>query len=325
MRAEPQGLVFGPVRSGRLGASLGLDLLGAKICSFDCLYCEAGATRALTARRKPYVPAAKLLGELAAWLFEPHPPFEVVTLGGMGEPTLNTDMAAIITGVRELLPGVPVAVLTNSSLMADPAVRADLGLADMVLPSMDSLVPSEFLQINRPLAGTSLVDIRKGLLAFREQYAGKLFLEVLVLAGLNDTEENLARLKAFVRELAPDRVDVVTMTRPGAFPQALPAQPATLERFREALCRGVRAQGEVPEKTAQFAAPLDNTGPRRVEALGMKVLDSLARRPQTVASLADALGEREGDLTNLLDDLLARGLVKAVTLGGETFYSRVGR
>lgn len=325
MRAEPQGLVFGPVRSGRLGASLGLDLLGAKICSFDCLYCEAGATRALTVRRRPYVPAAKLLGELAAWLFEPHPPFEVITLGGMGEPTLNTDMAGIITGVRELAPGVPVAVLTNSSLMADPAVRADLGLADMVLPSMDSLVPSEFLTINRPLAGTSLVDIRKGLLAFREQYAGRLFLEVLLLAGVNDTDENLARLKAFVRELAPDRVDVVTMTRPGAFPQALPARPAALERFREALCEGRCARGEVPEKTAQFAAPLDNAGPRRVEALGMKVLDSLARRPQTAASLAGALGEREADLTNLLDDLMARGLVKAVALGGETFYSRVGR
>jgi len=325
VRAEPQGLVFGPVRSGRLGASLGLDLLGAKICSFDCLYCEAGATRALTARRKPYVPAARLLGELAAWLFEPHPPFEVITLGGMGEPTLNTDMARIIEGVRELAPGVPVAVLTNSSLMADPAVRADLGLADMVLPSMDSLVPSEFLAINRPLAGTSLVDIRKGLLAFRGQYAGRLFLEVLLLAGVNDTDENLARLKAFVRELDPDRVDVVTMTRPGAFPQALPARPAALERFREALCPGRRAQGDVAEKTAQFAAPLDNAGPRRVEALGMKVLDSLARRPQTAHSLAEALGEREADLTNLLDDLMARGLVKAVALGGETFYSRVGR
>ncbi|GFK92421.1 hypothetical protein NNJEOMEG_00246 [Fundidesulfovibrio magnetotacticus] len=325
MRAESQGLVFGPVRSGRLGASLGLDLLGAKICTFDCLYCEAGATRALTAARRPYVPAARLLGELAAWLFEPHPPFEVVTLGGMGEPTLNTDMGQIIEGVRELCPGTPVAVLTNSSLMADPDVRRDLCLADMVLPSMDSLMPSEFLQVNRPLPGASLMDIRRGLLTFRRQFAGKLFLEVLLLAGMNDSSENLARLEAFTAELAPDRVDVTTMSRPGAYPQALPASPATLARFREALCGEARPLAAGPEKSAQFAPPLDNEGSRRLEALGMRVLDSLARRPQTASSLASALGAGEADLANLLDDLSARGLVKAVTLGGETFFSRVGR
>jgi wyosine [tRNA(Phe)-imidazoG37] synthetase (radical SAM superfamily) len=348
MRADHSGLIFGPVRSGRLGASLGLDLLGAKICSFDCLYCEAGHTRALTLSRKPYVPAGKLLGELAAWLCQPHPDFEVVTLGGMGEPTLNSDLGRIITGVRELLPEPPVAVLTNSSLMHDPAVRAELALADIVLPSLDTLVPSEFAAINKPIEGATLADIRRGLLEFRSLFAGKLYLEVLVLAGVNDTAENLERLAAFVGQLAPDRVDVVTMTRPGAYPQALPVPPATLERFRQAFGdgRALRGQGkvvgasgtpgqalggdsptqaEVPEKTAQFANSLDNAPLEGLHELSIRVLDSLARRPQTARGLAQALGAPETLLTNLLDDLASRGLLKPETLSGETFYVRGSR
>ena len=322
MRADRHGLIFGPVRSGRLGASLGLDLLGAKICSFDCLYCEVGPTRALTSARKPYVPEEKLLGELAYWLFKDHPAFEVVTLGGMGEPTLNNDLGRIIEGVRELAPGIPVAVLTNSSLIHLPQVRTELALADIVLPSLDTLVPSEFSAINKPMAGSSLVDIRQGLLQFREQFAGKLFLEVLLLSGVNDSDENLERLRAFCAELGPDRVDVVTMTRPGAYPQALPAPPATLERFRRALCPLTCAEPELPERARHFAQPLDNPAQEELQALSIRVLDSLARRPQTAEDLARSLGVAREPLKNLLDDFLARGLVEVKRMGGGDFFFR---
>jgi wyosine [tRNA(Phe)-imidazoG37] synthetase (radical SAM superfamily) len=325
MLADDHGLIFGPVRSGRLGASLGLDLLGAKICSFDCLYCEVGATRALTRVRKPYVPADKLLGELAYWLFRPHPEFEVVTLGGMGEPTLNSDLGRIIKGVRELTPGLPVAVLTNSSLMHDPQVRTELALADIVLPSMDTLVPLEFAAINKPADGATLMDARRGLLEFRQLYSGKIFLEVLLLTGVNDSEENLDRLRAFCAELAPDRVDVVTMTRPGAYPQAIPAPVATLERFRRALGPSGSKIPEVPEKSRHFAPTLDNPADEELQALSIRVLDSLARRPQTVDALAAALDVGIRPLKNLLDDLAERGLVRPASHGGETFYMRGGR
>jgi len=319
------GHIFGPVHSGRLGASLGLDLLGAKICSFDCLYCEVGATLALTASRKPYVPVGKILTELAGWLSGPHPAFDVVTLGGMGEPTLNSDMGAIIKGVRGLIPNVPVAVLTNSSLLRDPRVRTELALADIVLPSMDTLVPVEFVRLNRPKTGVTLVDIRRGLLEFRALYPGRLYLEVLLLSGVNDSEENLARLRDFCQELRPDRVDVVTMTRPGAYPEAIPALAAAMERFRKALNpAGLGAtRPEVPEKARHFAAsPLDNTPFEALDTLRIRILDSLSRRPQTAASLAESLGVSEQTLTNLLDGLVACELVKPSRFGNETFYMR---
>lgn len=319
MAFDPQSLVFGPVRSGRLGASLGLDLLGAKICSFDCLYCEVGVTRALTRLRKPYVPADKLLGELACWLFAPHAPFDVITLGGMGEPTLNSQLGQIIQGVRDLAPGVSVAVLTNSSQMADPQVRAELCRADMVLPSMDSLMPAEFIRINRPQPGTSLADIRQGLLAFGREFAGKLFLEVLVLAGVNDSNENLARLEAFCRELRPHRVDVVTMTRPGAYLEAQPAPPATLERFRQVLCPLAQA-GESPEKALQFGSALDNNTSMTVHALEARILDSLSRRPQTAAQLAQGLGVELEDIAALLPGLVTGGRASWRMIQDEMFY-----
>jgi len=345
MPASDRSHIFGPVQSGRLGASLGLDLLGAKICSFDCLYCEVGATVAKTCARKPYAPAEKILGELAGWLSLPHPAFDVVTLGGMGEPTLNSDLGAIIEGVHRMLPGVPVAVLTNSSLMLESSVRTELALADIVLPSMDTLVPAEFAQLNRPQAGISLVDIRRGLKSFRALYPGKIYLEVLLLSGVNDSQDNLERLRDFCAELLPDRVDVVTMTRPGAFAGARPATPAAMERFRKGLHdapAGHPASGvgcpfsdvgspapdtgsptpEIPEKARHFAAPLDNAPQEGLEALTTRVLDSLARRPQTAAGLARALGVSEETLTNLLNDLALRELIHPSHFSGETFYLR---
>jgi len=232
-------------------------------------------------------------------------------------------MGAIIEGVHGMLPGTPVAVLTNSSLMIDAQVRTELALADIVLPSMDTLLPFEFAALNRPMPQISLVDIRRGLKAFRALYPDKkLYLEVLLLSGVNDSEDNLARLRDFCNELAPDRVDVVTMTRPGAFAEARPADAATMERFRLALNfsgAGSRPP-ELPEKARHFAKPLDNASQEGLEALKIRVLDSLSRRPQTVAGLSSALSVSEETLTNLLDDLASRELVFPSRFGGETFY-----
>lgn len=319
MFIETDGHVFGPVRSGRLGASLGLDLLGVKICSFDCLYCEVGPTRGLIRARKPYVSAKRLLAELEAWLAAPHPPFDVITLGGMGEPTLNSDMGEILAGVRRLVPGAPTAVLTNSSLMGDPQVRRELALADMVLPSMDTLVQAEFEALNRPHPGASLAGIRQGLLDFRREYSGKIFLEVLVLDGVNDSDENLELLRRFVAELAPDRVDVTTMSRPGAYREARGASPETLDRFRQAL--GRQGSGAEPEKAAQFAIGLDNEHGLRLNKIRGFVLESLARRPQTASQLSRALAVSEREISETLERLLEAGDVsRRNDENGEPYY-----
>ncbi|WP_416341241.1 radical SAM protein [Solidesulfovibrio sp.] len=327
--------IFGPVASGRLGLSLGLDLLGARICTFDCLYCEAGPTEALTLARKPYVPAARLLAELAAWKAAGHPRPDAVTLGGLGEPTLNSDCGAILAGAKELFPDVPVAVLTNSSLRSDPDGRGALRLADIVLPSMDTLVAAEYGRLNRPQAGLDLAGLRRGLLDFRSGYDGSLYLEVLLAAGINDSEENLALLRDFCRELAPTRVDVVTLSRPGAYPQAKAVPAAVWSRFRRALAVGPGADavagGHGPaalaaRRAADTAAPdtADAAAPRAADRAGdtaARVLASVTRRPQTAAVLAAALGEPLVAVQAALDGLEAAGSVQRRRDGQDIFYS----
>ncbi len=311
---DPLRYVFGPVGSGRLGLSLGLDLLGARICTFDCLYCEAGATEALTTARKPYVSARRILDELAAWKAAGHADPDAVTLGGLGEPCLNTDCGEIIAGAKKLFPHVPVAVLTNSSLLPDPEVREALAGADIVLPSMDTLVAAEYRLVNRPHPDIDLASIRQGLLDFRAGYCGRIFLEILLVAGDNDSEENLALLREFCAELSPDRVDVVTMSRPGAHPGATAVPQATLARFKDAL-------------GARTAAPaVSGYGPtalaaRQTEDLAARIAASVARRPQTAAGLAGALGVPLDRIEQALGELTRAGIVRREASGNDIFYS----
>jgi len=319
---KPQQYVFGPVGSGRLGLSLGLDLLGARICTFDCLYCEAGATEALTTRRKPYVAARRILDELAAWKAAGHPAPEAVTLGGMGEPCLNTDCGDIIAGARELFPDVPVAVLTNSSLLPDPDVRKALGLADIVLPSMDTLVEAEYQRLNRPHRDIGLEAVRRGLLDFRAGFGGAIFLEILLLAGINDTGENLRLLREFCDELGPTRVDVVTMSRPGAHPGATAVAGEVLTRFRESLGAASPAASARPDGhgPAALAARAGRDG-ETPEALAARIAASVARRPQTAMGLAKALGVAVGRIQQALDALERTGTVRREDAGHDIFYS----
>jgi wyosine [tRNA(Phe)-imidazoG37] synthetase (radical SAM superfamily) len=315
---EPLRYIFGPVGSGRLGASLGLDLLGARICTFDCLYCEAGVTEALVTQRKPYVPARRILDELAAWKAAGHAMPDVVTLGGLGEPCLNADLGTIIAGAKELFPDLPVAVLTNSSLLPDPDVRRELAAADIVLPSMDTLVAAEYHRLNRPHAAVGLEAIRRGLLDFREGYDGAIFLEVLLLAGINDTDQNLDLLQGFCRELGSDRVDVVTLSRPGAHPGCLAASAKTLERFRGALGGDGPVSGVSPLADGHGPAALAG---REIEELAARIAASVARRPQTEAGLAAGLGVPVAHVRRALAVLTRTAAVRAKRSGDAVFYS----
>lgn len=301
--------VFGPVRSGRLGLSLGLDMLGAPVCSMDCLYCEVGPTRVLTRERRAWIPAGRILSELAAWRDENAAP-DIVTLGGMGEPCLNLEMAEVIAGVKRFFPGLPAAVLTNATLLNDAAVCDDLATADVVLPSLDSLVEAEFAAVNRPAPGITAAGVADAILRFRERFGGRVYLEVLLCAGINDSEQNLDLLGDYVARLRPERVDVVTLTRPGAYAEARAVPPATLARFREALAgrAGLAAPGQAaqraPDRQAEAGrAPLTDAGIKEI------VRNSLRRRPQTPGQISDALGVPVQRLQGILQEMEQEGSI----------------
>jgi wyosine [tRNA(Phe)-imidazoG37] synthetase (radical SAM superfamily) len=305
--------VFGPVRSGRLGRSLGLDLLGEKICPMDCLYCEVGRTKIKTLDRRPYVPARAVLAELVEWLDMGLAEPDFITLGGQGEPTLNSELALVVAGVRALAPRIPLAVLTNSLLLGDPDVADALRRCDVVLPSMDSLVEEEFRKLNRPVDGVSARGVAESMLAWREGFPGKVYLEILLVRGINDSDENLGLLTGFTRDLHPDRIDVVTMTRPGAFGAACAVDEATLRRFREGLHATWRP---VPPSHAE-----DGTPSVQQQTVASLVENSLRRRPQSLPQLIAALGLDPRQINRSLEDLLRRRTIIPVETEGITYYS----
>ncbi len=204
-------VIYGPVASWRLGRSLGVDMVSRaeKTCSFDCVYCQLGPTRRLTRQRREFVPIARLSEELARL-----PALEVdyVTFSGSAEPTLAANLGEAIVAVKQRL-SVPVAVLTNSSLMSEPEVRSALAPADKVVAKLDA--PSwELLHIvNRPAPGITFESILAGLRTFREEYRGVFALQMMFYES---NRGHAAALADLARELAPDEIEVNTPLRPCA-------------------------------------------------------------------------------------------------------------
>jgi wyosine [tRNA(Phe)-imidazoG37] synthetase (radical SAM superfamily) len=258
------------------------------------------------------VPGRQILDELRGWLERGRYSLDHITLGGLGEPCLNRDLGHIVQGIRELAPSTPIAVLTNGSLLRLPEVRRELLECDVVLPSLDTLVPEEFLRLNRPLAPEDPREIADSLLELAGDFRGSLCLEVLLVRGINDSEENLRRLTGFCGELNADRLDIVTMTRPGAHEGARPVSMQTLQRWQRTL----RAAGPGSSESEELISAETLKG----DAVRSMVLESLRRRPQNVQQLSRSLGADTRVVTLAVQDLLRRNRIVTLNLEGETFY-----
>ena len=287
--------IFGPVLSRRLGISLGVDLVVHKVCSMDCVYCECGKTTNLTLDRTLVVEPAAVMEELDHfWANNDDPDY--ITFFGSGEPTLNSGLGKVIDHIKRKKPGIRVAVLTNSSLINDPDVRAALMKADRVIPSLDAARKAAFEKINRPHPGLEIEAVISGLEAFSARYEGELFLEVLILPGLNDTPEDLDALKSAVNRIRPDRVQINTLDRPGTCSDIRPAS-------KEELDAVIRALGW-PD--TEIIAKVDNAVQSQLKGLDLRhaILETIHRRPCTVQDLCQTTGAGKEDI-----EACIRGLV----------------
>jgi len=207
--------IFGPVRSRRLGRSLGVDLVPHKTCSFDCTYCELGGTTVRTIEIREWVPLEGVLEELGSRLSGD---LDFITLGGSGEPILYSRMGELILGIKKMT-AVPVTVLTNGSLLWMDEVRERLLSADLIIPSLDAGDAAVFQRINRPHPSVTFDRLVRGLKALREEFTGEYLLEVFIQSGLNDTREEVEKIARLAREIRPDRVQLNTLDRPPAEPE----------------------------------------------------------------------------------------------------------
>jgi wyosine [tRNA(Phe)-imidazoG37] synthetase (radical SAM superfamily) len=302
--------VFGPVPSRRLGISLGLDIIPFKTCSLDCLYCECGRTTRLTGERQSFFPPQRVLDELRAVL-PGIPHLDFITFSGSGEPTLNSDLGWLIGGIRKLS-SAPIAVLTNGTLLSLADVRRELLGADVVLPSLDAALAASFARINQPCPGLDLEGVIAGMEAFRRDYAGKIWMEVFILKGVNDGDADLAALQSALRRIRPDRVQLNTLDRPPAYAGVESADFALLEGIRrrwsdlpvEIIKRAGRRE-EIPA----FSLNLENS-----------LLNTIRRRPLTLDDLAALTAKDEHELRRYLDILEKEKKITPVIEGGRIFY-----
>jgi len=226
--------LFGPVSSRRLGVSLGIDLVPYKTCDLDCIYCECGKTTCLTIERKEYVPVREVFKELQNYLQE-KPNLNFITFSGSGEPTLHSEIGRVIGFIKEFYPQYRVAVLTNSTFLHKGEVRKQLKGSDIVIPSLDAVSEEVFNKINRPHAGLVCSDVISGIIKFSREFHGEIWLEIMIVPGLNDTEKELGLLKEVIQEIRPERVQLNTLDRPGTEPWVKAARRTDMERIAAAL------------------------------------------------------------------------------------------
>lgn len=208
--------VFGPVPSRRLGRSLGIDPLPLKTCDFSCVYCQLGRTQRMIVSRQAYLPAKEIVAEAEEALARLRPgSVDWLTFVGSGETTLHSELEWMIRRLKEVTE-LPIAVITNGSLLYREEVRNELRAADAVLPSLDAAGDMVFDRVNRPHHSLDVERIIGGLAAFRQEYRGRLWLEIMLVAGVNDGEEALADLAEALRRIQPDEVQLNLPTRPPA-------------------------------------------------------------------------------------------------------------
>lgn len=307
--------VFGPVPSRRLGISLGLDITPYKTCTLDCLYCECGRTTLRTCLRQRFFEPEAILTELREALATiPH--LDFISFSGSGEPTLNSELGFLIGEIKKTT-SCRVAVLTNGTLLHLPEVRRDLLAADVVLPSLDAATPSGFQRINQPCEELGIDRIIDGLVSFRREYRGELWLEIFFLMGINTSDSEIDALHAAVKRIGPDRVQLNTLDRPPAYPGVQAPSLSFLEGIRATwndlpveIIKRVRQRQEI------------NAFNRDLER---SILDTIRRRPLTLEDLTTVTGMTGKQLFPYIDVLEKEKKIRPVIVGRHIFYESVER
>lgn len=301
--------IFGPVPSRRLGLSLGLDIVPFKTCTLDCVYCECGPTTRKTLKRKKYVRTRELMKELEDFLARGIKP-DYITFSGSGEPTLNTELGRMIRRIKKMT-GIPVAVLTNGTLLYKKSVQNDLLPADLVKPSLDAALLATFMRINRPHPRLRLSRMIRGMIRFRKRFKGQLWLEIFFIQGINDSPGEISALIALIKKIAPDRVQLNTLDRPPAEPSVRPVASERMDEIREMFYRfGLNAEIIHAFKRETVSGQL--FGNRTKE----QILNFIRRRPETERNIAQGLSLSVPDIHRWLAEMQKEGLVEAVSLPG---------
>ena len=294
--------LFGPVPSRRLGISLGVDLVPHKVCSMNCIYCEVGRTTNLTIERGDYIPLKDLMVELKDYL-KKEPELDYITFSGAGEPLLHSGIGEIITFIKNNYPQYKLALITNSTLLYDENVRNEIKDIDLILPSLDAASEITFRKLNRPVAKLVLSDIIEGIIEFKKMFSGEMWLEVFILPGLNDSEEELALLKKEITRIMPDQVQLNTLDRPGTergLKAITEARMNEIADFFRPLPVEVIAKFKSRKKIKSYNVDIESM-----------ILETISRRPCTAMDLSEILAIHINGVNKYIASLLKEDRIVA--------------
>ncbi|MBN1593843.1 MAG: radical SAM protein [Candidatus Coatesbacteria bacterium] len=301
--------IFGPVPSRRLGMSLGVDMVPYKTCSFDCVYCECGHTTVHEKTRRRYFDSiADVLDEISSAL-KTGRQIDYITLGGSGEPTLNLELGETIREIKRLT-DVKVAVLTNGSLITDKGVFQELLNADLVVPSLDSARQASFEKVNLPAKGILVAEIIEAQRDFVRAFDGDVWLEILIVEDLNDSEDDLIALTEAVNRINPLLVQVGTVERPGSEEWAKPVSFEVLKMLASRIGPNAMVIGG-PKRTFS-----EDTG----RDIASDILALVSRRPCTIEDIESAVGGKRPILLGEIRELSAKDKIATYMHKGKIFY-----
>lgn len=304
--------VFGPVPSRRLGFSLGVDIIPRKYCNFDCIYCQIGKTTEKNGARRTFYEEKEVVNEVIAAVYAAEK-VDFVTFSGSGEPTLNANLGAMIREIKKNIE-TPIAVITNGTLLSFEEVRNDLMAADVVLPSLDAASEQMFQRINRPQTGINLIEIIDGIKAFRKCYTGLIWLEIMLIKGMNDSSEGLGKLRDILRDLNVDKIHLNTVTRPPSESIAGHLEQEELERI-----------GSFFGDKCEVISPFEKDGiHNHYEDWAETLLDILRRRALTLRDMVVITGVKSSVIQTTLRSMQSKGLIKDYCSCTEVYYIAVG-
>lgn len=299
--------VFGPVPSRRLGLSLGVSPIPKKTCNYSCIYCQLGRTNKLSNRPMMFFEVSDIIDEFKICL-DRSSEFDVVTLVGEGEPTLYSGIGELILKIKELT-CKPIAVITNGALLYDKMIQNKLSEADIVLPSMDAYGEDTFKKINRPYGKLDFVKCYNGLIEFSKSYKGQLWLEIMLIEGINDDRESLLKFKSLLEKINYDKLYINTPVRP-------PAEEYVRMVSIESMDMAVEILGGVSIEN------LVSTGfCSKIEDDYKAVLSIIRRHPMNQFEISSFLNSRKcKDVDNIFEKLNQDVIVEHINYKGFITY-----
>lgn len=300
--------IFGPVPSRRLGFSLGIDTVPPKTCNLDCIYCQVGRTTNKTIDRKEYISCEDILPEIEE-ILKQKKRIDYITFSGSGEPTLNSRIKTMINNIKKLT-SIPIVVLTNGTLLFQPRIREELMEADLIIPSLDAVSEEIFKKINRPHHSLQIDKVIDGLSAFSQEFKGKIWLEIMVVKGINDSPEEIKRMAEITERVKLDKIQLNTVVRPPAEEFAQPLDLENLKKIKKVL-------GKKCEVVAGFKRPNQKFYREDIEK---GILTILKRRPVTLLDISRSLGMHQNEAIKYLDILEKEGQILAKVYKEKRYY-----